>query len=241
VKKIILFAFLFQLLSCIEAKIDNASVDETPTDNDSTEILEDGISSNEHRVFLSSSKSQGNIGGVNAANTICQNLAVDAGLQKTYKALLGEIGKDPLFNISNNGGKLYTFTSGSEKKLVAESLQDFVRNDIVFDAKFDENYIDNTFEYVWTGITKSGVSSWTCNDWTVANGDNARAGFFYNPSCEPLDPMDFMAWMEASNYNNKSQCEINGFEWNDMIGFMSVGSDGGASCLADAHIYCISQ
>jgi hypothetical protein len=202
--------------------------------------LVDGVSSNEHRVFLSSSKSQGNIGGVNAANTICQNLAVAAGLQKTYKALLGEIGKDPLFNISNNGGKLYAFTSGSEKKLVADSLQDFVRNDIVFDAKFDENYIDNTFEYVWTGITRSGVSSWTCNDWTLDDGTNARGGFFYLPECKPLD-YSSPGWMEAGRYNNKSQCETNGFNWNDMIGFMSVGSDGGLSCAAEAHIYCISQ
>lgn len=227
---------LFLVVSCDPISLQEALSEKL----DNNIELEDGVSPTDHRVFLSSSISQANLGGFEGANIICNNLAQQAGLQKSYKALLGVSGMDPLSNISDKGGKLYTFTSESDKRLVADSLLDFVENNIKFDAKYDESYTESTINWVWTGIDLSGVSSSTCNDWTSSAFENARGGRFHAPQCEPADysaPNAFDAFM----HNNQSDCETNGFIWNDMIGFNSVGSGGGITCIAEAHIYCISE
>lgn len=219
--------------------------------------IEDGVLSTEYRVFVTSSRHGGNLGGISGANTICQNLAQQAGLSRTCKALLGQIGASPLANIADNGAELYTFTSSSDKIKVANSLSDFIQNNIEFDAKYDQNYLhlkthgeDAGYNIVgsfgvWSGISLSGDTDRTCDDWTSST--YAQGGYNgypdSSPECtNPNDPFDWMPQM----HSNQNDCETKGFEWNENIGTYSVGGFA-LVCTGDGtdnnsqHIYCISE
>jgi hypothetical protein len=247
-KKLLLLPLAAVLFSCepSEQGLGNLAKeisDKTPNEATQEELV-DGITSTEHRVFVTSSRHGGNLGGIEGANTICQNLAGQAGLQKTYKALLGRVGMGTLSNIADNGGELYTFTSDSNKLKVANTLSDFTQNNIISDAKFDESYAV-TSHSAWTGISDQGQTDRTCNDWTSPNDAMGAYNGYPNssPECvDPNEPFNFMAQI----HNNQSDCENGGFEWRDNIGANSVG--GVASvCTGDGvdnnskHLYCISE
>ncbi len=244
-KKIILFAFFFQLLSCNKAAVDNAS-----TDNEAPQIIEDGISSNEHRLFISSSSHGGNLGGRIGADNICQNLAITVGLTREYKALLGTSDNNVIDNYTDKGS-IYAFDSSNTKTLIATSLIEFISGNLASDPRWDE--VKNELLAsddpgyglkVWTGYNSVDVRIKTCADWTsLVDPDGGFIGYPKNMKCKnPVDPNDFIAEMK----NSKADCENAGFDWTNNTGLYTFEiNNGGLVCdgvgANGSHIYCISN
>lgn len=249
-KKIILFTFLFQLLSCNQAEVEKALDEYAPKDNGAPEILEDGISSSEHRLFISSSSHTGNLGGRIGADSICQSLARDAGLTREYRALLSTSNNNVIENPTHNG-RIYAFDSSNTKTLIANSLTNFVSGDLISDPRWDEgnNALLGPDDpgyglRVWTGYNSQDARIRTCTDWTSSsfqNGNN-NAGFMgYPQNVECKDPVDPDNWM-AQEYYTKAECEGAGFTWTRNTGRYTFEINNGGSTCGDANrIYCISM
>ncbi len=252
-KNFILIALFFQLLSCNKAAVDKASVDNAPTDNEASQTIEDGISSNEHRLFISSSSHGGNLGGRIGADNICQNLAITAGLTREYKALLSTSDNNVIENYTDKG-RIYAFDSSNTKTLIATSLIEFISGNLVSDPRWDE--VKNELLAsddpgyglrVWTGYISDSAYAGiirTCADWTSSSYDNgnSNAGFMgypQNVECKnPADPHDFWAMMK----NTKAECEDAGFTWTRNTGRYTFEiSNGGSTCGDANRIYCISN
>jgi len=250
-KKLIILT-LFLVISCkneVTVQEDENSkdsqpevaIDEPEVAIDEPEVAIDGVLSNEHRVFITSSLHTGDLGGIVGANTICQNLATTAGLERSYKALLALKGENALSNIEDLGS-LFVFSSNDIKTKVSNSISDFIQNNILFDVALDEDFTDLTSANlkVYTGIDRDGLSAETCDDWTsTIYAPGAHVGYpTSDPACEnPDNPMVGMAWM----YQNKIDCEINDLVWNENIGTYSVGGFAVVCGNNSARIYCLSQ
>ena len=240
-KKIIIFAFLFQLLSCNKAEVDKALADnaptDIPTDNVATEILEDGISSSEHRIFLSSTRHSGNMGGISGANDVCQNLALEAGLKKNYRALLA-IDEYSLSDQLSGTSKIFIFKS-SVKALVSNSLTELIENKALSNINFDEDSVEITdFINVWTGILNNSVSN-NCSNWTSNSSEGAWAYAKGFPGC--VDPNDLNNPIPSWIYRDSASCEAGNYQWRTNEGKDVIGVSDRSICGDQFHIYCISE
>lgn len=130
--------------------------------------LEDGVGTGEHRLFVSSSGTNGNIGGITAADTICANLAKAAGLTRTYKSILSDSTSDASNRISISGS-VYNFSSESDSIIIASSETAFWgtnSQNLSNAVTYDENYSSYSGN-VWSGSTFSGSADFDhCNNWS---------------------------------------------------------------------------
>ncbi len=118
-----------------------------------------------HIIFTTNSFHPGSIGGVAAANTICQNAADTASLGGTWRAILSDSGTDARDNITISGN---IFSTGGE--FIASDSSDLWDGTISSALVRDENG-DFQGGAVWTGTDQSGVArSDNCSDWTSTSG-----------------------------------------------------------------------
>lgn len=132
----------------------------------------DGVASDEHRIFISSSTHDGNLGGISGANTICANLASGAGLTRTYKAVLSD---DSNAADSSGGlqfvGSIFVVDSSGEKTVVAGSgseLWGTDSNNLTATINVNESgtTITSTVN-TWTGTNSNGGSQTdNCTNWS---------------------------------------------------------------------------
>jgi hypothetical protein len=237
VKNFILFAFLFQLLSCNKAAVDKALADSAPTDNETAEVTEDGISSSEKRIFLSSTRLSGEMGGISGANDVCQNLAQQAGLKKNYRALLA-INEYSLSDQFSGTSKIFIFKS-SGKELVSNSLTELIEDKAISNINFDEYSVEITdFTYVWTGVLNNSVSN-NCSNWTSDSSEGAWALAKGSPEC--VDPNDLDNWMPSMMYSDSATCEANSYQWRNNEGKDVISLGDRMTCTDRLHVYCISE
>ena len=163
-KKIIALTFLpFVIFSC-----------GTESSNDQV----DGVSSSDHRIFITSTSYTGNMSGLTGADKLCQSSAENAGLKLTYKAILSSSSLD----VSNAqrlslSGSIYKVDVSGQATLVASTgsaLWNTENNDQVLlgVVDLDENggSVSNT---PWTGTSSEGTAySDTCSDWTSTSGNS---------------------------------------------------------------------
>lgn len=149
----------------------------------------DGISANEHRIFITSTTTNGNIGGLSSADSICQARATAAGLVREYKALLGSSTQN-MKSRFDLGGAVYNFDSAKQRTKIVDlgiNLFDSDTTALQNNVEFDEN--GNTVSgTAWTGSDSEGEisTSSSCTNWTSNSagvngsvGDNTRTNGFW--------------------------------------------------------------
>lgn len=148
----------------------------------------DGVGPGEHRIFITSALYNGNLGGLAGADALCQGLAFQAGLSKTYKAVLGSqtvAAKDRLSLL----GAVYLFSGPNSKTKVFELGTDlwsaFPANAINIDQNFSA-----VSSGAWTGSESGGANDTIedCSGWS--NSATSIDGSVGDPS-QPND-----LWLE---------------------------------------------
>lgn len=138
---------------------------------DGDESAVDGISSGEHRVFITSSTFSGSLGGLTGADSVCQNLAQSAGLELSYKAILSSDSISASARIFLTGA-IYSIDSSGVKVKITESGGDLWQSggfpELVNFITLDEFGL-NTTGNVWTGSNDNGSSAGagqSCTSWS---------------------------------------------------------------------------
>jgi hypothetical protein len=129
------------------------------------------------RVFVTSNKHKGDMGGIAKADTICNNRASAAGLDGTFKAWLGDGVTGPVDNFAINDYWVYTLVNGE----AVGTWSDLVNNTLKNPISVTEFGVMVTGK-VWTGVDGGATRfDWdsTCDGWTTkavhgAHGDSSK-------------------------------------------------------------------
>jgi hypothetical protein len=163
----------------------------------------DGVSASEHRIFITSTTTDGAMtGGVGAtgidkADNLCQTAADNAGLIRDYKAIISTSDNKANQRIIISGA-IYTI-AGSNKTKIAESSSDFwsaSTTNLLNPINRDEigNYVTNAT--AWTGTDEEGNgTNEDCADWST----NSTGTGDYGDNDEVTD-----AWVESTTPDNCS-------------------------------------
>ncbi len=119
-------------------------------------------------VFITSSSSNGDLGGQAGADAECASLATAAGLPPgTYKAWLST----STINAVDKLGSARGFVRPDGQPF-ADQVSDIAAGNILNSLSLDETGTDVGDQNVWTGTTDSGTinGSVTCGDWTIGTG-----------------------------------------------------------------------
>lgn len=146
----------------------------TVTSEDVTSVLVDCVPVK--KVFVTSMRFGGNLGGLAGADGKCQDLATIADLSGTYKAWLSDTTGSPSTRFTRATGP-YILVDGT---VVANSYDDLVSGGIRHAIDLTEYGNPGNFDplaasqkYVWSNTTASGALyvSWaSCNNWTTTDG-----------------------------------------------------------------------
>ncbi len=158
-------------------------------DNDSTDTPVDVDISLRKRVFVSSTKYKGDIGGIEAATAVCIDLAQHAGLGGDWMAFLS-VPEDEAIERIVDVGPWYlinqtTLVAANKAQLVSSDLTphlDHAINMTEQGSVLECNEGDLMALYnecgVWTGSFANGVGHETrhCQEWTVASSIGGDSG-----------------------------------------------------------------
>ena len=140
---------------------------------------QDGISSGEHRIFISSANYTGNLGNFSGADEKCNNLASAAGLSRNYIAVISTSASSAAARMDLTGPIFMVDTQGN-KILVSSSESDlFSGANLVNDITLTELGTSRINGSVWTGSSDAGGTSISghCENWTSSSASkSARAG-----------------------------------------------------------------
>jgi hypothetical protein len=131
----------------------------------------------ERYVFVTSTKTTGAIGGLEAADTYCQQLA-DASTRvkgRHFRAWLSD-SNNPAKARVPHGTKPYKRTDGV---VIANNFASILDTETILDTiNVDENGGVVPTTDVWTATSASGIETGgTCGDWTIGtNADSGRSG-----------------------------------------------------------------
>jgi len=139
----------------------------------------DGVGPTEHRVFVTSTTHNGNLGGLAGADSICQQLAQNAGLRREYKAIMSGDDLSAAARIDLNGGSVITFDVMGVAFPVKPNGNLWDQNDLTNAIDRDENGILRTGG-AWTGssVTGNQIVMRTCVSWSNGGGFPVRLGQF---------------------------------------------------------------
>jgi hypothetical protein len=125
----------------------------------------DGVDTLEHRIFVTSTSYNGNLGGLTGADAKCKSVAQNAGLRRDYKAIVS--------NVSTNIADRLTITGsiykvvGSNKVLIADSASALWSPPLLSAVDRNENEASVTSgSQVWTGSADDGTKALNfCDNW----------------------------------------------------------------------------
>lgn len=158
-------------------------------------------------AFVTGTLTDGNIGGIEGANSMCQTLATDAGLPGTYLAWLSsDAGGSPADNFTQEGGP-WVLVDGS---VVANDWDDLTDGsigtaiDLTATGDPAPESVGNGcgINAVWTNTAANGTMSSAdsdCSDWTMANTDPSVWGSWtqtnsgWTTDCSAGDGCDWQA------------------------------------------------
>lgn len=163
------------------------------------------------RVFVTSTKHDGNLGGLAGGDAICQQRADEAGLTGTYLAWLSDSTGSPSTRFIQSPGP-YVRTDGVQ---VADDYADLTDGDIDSHILTDENGIPG-ISSVKTGTAEDGTPLTTnCSDWTSA------ANVFEQPFGSNNAPFfDLASWSSISTTSCPTELALYCFEQgsNPLVG-----------------------
>lgn len=127
------------------------------------------------RVFATSSSGLGNVGGLAAADAICNDLADSAGLGGEWVAWLSTSSVNAIDRLTPGSGPIVR--ASDTGTIIANDLADLTDGSLQNIVVLDENGAMPPTLCVWTGTTTAGVLEGdTCSDWTVASPTVAMTG-----------------------------------------------------------------
>lgn len=126
----------------------------------------DGITTGEHRVFVTSQQKNGDLGGLAGADSLCQSSATAAGLSRTYKAIMSDATTNAKDRLSLLGA-VYIFDSATSRQKVVDLGVDLWDSTLLRPIDRDENF-NNYSGQVWSGTQSEGTVgiATNCNSWT---------------------------------------------------------------------------
>lgn len=149
------------------------------------------------RVFLSSTQSTAALGGPTGADQRCQSLAIDAGLNGTWRAWISGNSTSPNERFVKSMAAAYRLLDGT---IIAVHWNDLTDGTLAHAVDLDERGARIVGSEVWTGTRATGESGGQkCAGFTASNGEAARVGvssFFadagwteiYLQFCDRTDP-----------------------------------------------------
>jgi hypothetical protein len=117
-----------------------------------------------NRVFVSSTRSNGNIGGVAAADARCAALAQGVGLEGEFRAWLSTAAVSAIDRVAGSRGWVRLDDKG-----VADAPQDLLQGRLYYPIRLDESGRDvGDILTTWTGTDGTGrlLVGQSCDDWT---------------------------------------------------------------------------
>jgi hypothetical protein len=131
-------------------------------------------------VFVTSMRYDGNLGGIEGANKICQHHAEAAGLPGEYKAWISSSPEQSPVNSFNKSNQSYTLENAT---LIAKNWDEFVGGLHLAAIDADENGENLGYSTrVWTGTTPQGkdLGKENCNGWSSNSAeDSGWVGVIY--------------------------------------------------------------
>jgi len=125
-----------------------------------------------NRVFVTSTTTDGNIGSVAAADSICAARATAAGLQGNFVAFLSSSTSNATSRLTSSRG--WVRTDGAP---FADAPTAFSNGNIVFPPRLDEYGNDLGSVLVFTGTNRGAIAN-TCSDWTDNSGTGSAGGTY---------------------------------------------------------------
>jgi hypothetical protein len=126
------------------------------------------------RVFLSSTQSTAALGGPNGADTRCQMLATDAGLNGAWRAWISGNGSAPDDRFVKSNVAAYRLLDGT---IVALNWNDLTDGTLAHAIDLDERGNRVSGVEVWTGTRSNGESGGQkCAGFTAMAGETTRVG-----------------------------------------------------------------
>ena len=158
-QKIFKFPFLIVVSIVLLSCDDNKSND---NDNGGNDSGSDGFSPSVVYLWVSTTTTAGDIGGLDAAHTICETDASNSNLPgdvSQHFAVLATSSHHPKSMFDSNPA-----VKKPDQTSIASSWSDFFDAQVVIDAAVGQG--DN----IWTGIGTSPIGEVrsTCNDWTTS-------------------------------------------------------------------------
>lgn len=129
----------------------------------------DGISSSQHRIFITSNPYQGDFGSISQANILCNTAARSAGLDLNYQAILSDSLSSAINSLSLVGS-VYTFDEAGMKSLITENGADlWDNNNVSFVNPINRDEFGDivlSSAHVWTGSNDTGYGQGdNCSNW----------------------------------------------------------------------------
>jgi hypothetical protein len=117
-------------------------------------------------VFLSSEEYTGNLGGLEGADQICTDLALEAGLVGNFKAWLARGTDENPASRFVRSAEPYVLVDGTQ---IALDWDDLTDGEILAPINVDENGAHHSLDLVWTSAAADGTSSGyqDCSGWTI--------------------------------------------------------------------------
>lgn len=163
------------------------------------------------RVFVTSQSFRGDFGGVDRADRICRNAALDAGLGGSFKAWIGDdVSPAPAARFRHATIPYFKRVIGSGDEIVANDWQDLTDGTLI-------TSIDTT-EY------GNDVVSTTYTAWTSVKVDGTDDP---GPQCDP-------SWSNSSSAATGAVGSLDDFN-------QSWTSDSVDLCSNESHLYCFEQ
>lgn len=123
-------------------------------------------------VFVTSTASTGNLGGIAGADALCQGRAAAAGLVGTYRAWLSTSTTSALARIGTASGWIRR-----DGKPFARTQADLLAGRHLYPVRLTETGADVGVSDFFQSTNASGaLSGGTCGDWTLADSSSVRTG-----------------------------------------------------------------
>lgn len=125
-------------------------------------------------VFISSSVSTADLGGLSGADDKCIALAANAGLSGEFKAWLSTASESPSTRFTQSAAP-YVLTNGT---VIANDWDDLVDGVLQNSISVDESGNDIIESFAWSGTATNGVVGAVnrCTEWTHGGGLNGTVG-----------------------------------------------------------------
>ncbi len=182
-------------------------------------LIESAPAPKPKRVFVSSSQHTGNLGGVFGANTICQTLADNAGLQGTFRAWLSTGGSISRYSPDRFFIKHSLPYVNMQGQALAENWDDLT-----------DGSLENPVRYTETGASAGTQTATMQRVWTYTQVDGTSKILSPNP----LNFSSCSGWIDnrAVGTGHHGNFRASNSLWTD-------GST--VSCNNFSRLYCVEQ